>query len=49
MFRSVLVPLDGSTFGEQALPLAMSIARRAADKVLRGTATPVLVHRPLDK
>ena len=29
MYRSVLVPLDGSTFGEQALPLAQSIARRA--------------------
>src|SRR5262249_51840495 len=29
MYRSVLVPLDGSTFGEQALPLALSIARRA--------------------
>src|SRR6476620_6031268 len=29
MYRSVLVPLDGSAFGEQALPLALSIARRA--------------------
>jgi nucleotide-binding universal stress UspA family protein len=29
MFRSLLVPLDGSSFGEQALPLALSIARRA--------------------
>ena len=29
MFRSLLVPLDGSTFGEHALPLALSIARRA--------------------
>jgi len=28
MYRSLLVPLDGSTFGEQALPLAVSIARR---------------------
>jgi nucleotide-binding universal stress UspA family protein len=27
MFRSILVPLDGSSFGEQALPLALSIAR----------------------
>src|SRR5262249_2278187 len=27
--HSVLVPLDGSRFGEQALPLALSIARRA--------------------
>jgi len=29
MFRSLLVPLDGSTFAEHALPLALSIARRA--------------------
>jgi nucleotide-binding universal stress UspA family protein len=27
--RSVLVPLDGSPFGEQALPAAISLARRA--------------------
>jgi nucleotide-binding universal stress UspA family protein len=29
MYRSLLVPLDGSAFGEHALPLALSIARRA--------------------
>jgi nucleotide-binding universal stress UspA family protein len=29
MYRSLLVPLDGSLFGEHALPLALSIARRA--------------------
>jgi nucleotide-binding universal stress UspA family protein len=29
MLRSILVPLDGSTFGEHALPLALSLARRA--------------------
>jgi nucleotide-binding universal stress UspA family protein len=29
MFRSLLVPLDGSLFAEHALPLALSIARRA--------------------
>ena len=29
MIRSVLVPLDGSPFGEHALPLAVSVARRA--------------------
>lgn len=28
MYRSLLVPLDGSDFGEQALPLALSLARR---------------------
>jgi nucleotide-binding universal stress UspA family protein len=29
MYRSILVPLDGSPFSEHALPLALSIARRA--------------------
>jgi nucleotide-binding universal stress UspA family protein len=29
MFRSVLVPLDGSVFAEQALPLALSVVRHA--------------------
>ena len=29
MYRSILVPLDGSPAGEHALPLAVSIARRA--------------------
>ncbi len=29
MIRSVLVPLDGSTFSEHALPLALNIARRS--------------------
>jgi nucleotide-binding universal stress UspA family protein len=29
MLRSILVPLDGSTFGEHALPIAASLARRA--------------------
>ena len=28
MYRNLLVPLDGSAFGEQALPMALSIARR---------------------
>ena len=28
MLRSIVVPLDGSPFGEQALPLAVSIARK---------------------
>jgi nucleotide-binding universal stress UspA family protein len=37
MIRNVLVPLDGSTFGEHALPLAASLARRAG-------ATLHLVH-----
>ena len=29
MYHSILVPLDGSTFGEHALVFALSIARRA--------------------
>src|SRR5688572_11706389 len=29
MFRSLLVPLDGSTFAEHALPVALAVARRA--------------------
>ena len=30
MFRTILTPLDGSTFGEWALPVALNIARRSA-------------------
>jgi nucleotide-binding universal stress UspA family protein len=29
MFRKILIPLDGSVVAEQALPLALSVARRA--------------------
>lgn len=29
MYRNILVPVDGSPFGETALPLALSLARRA--------------------
>jgi nucleotide-binding universal stress UspA family protein len=42
MFQSILVPLDGSTFGEHALPLALAVARRA-----RAALTLVHVHAPL--
>jgi nucleotide-binding universal stress UspA family protein len=42
MYRSILVPLDGSAFGEHALPLALSVARRA------GAELQLLhVHAPL--
>jgi len=42
MYRSLLVPLDGSTFAEHALPLALGLARRA------GAALNVVsVHVPL--
>ncbi len=33
MYQSILTPLDGSAFGEHALPLARSIARRAKAKL----------------
>ena len=33
MYRSILVPLDGSAFGEHALPLAAGIARRAGARL----------------
>lgn len=42
MLRSILVPLDGSPFGEQALPQAMALARRDG-----ATLELVHVHRPL--
>jgi nucleotide-binding universal stress UspA family protein len=29
MYRNIFVPLDGSTFGEHALPLALEVARRS--------------------
>ena len=41
-FRSVLVPLDGSPLAEQAIPLALEIARAARSKVRL-----VLVHHSL--
>jgi len=37
MYRTIMVPLDGSSLGEYALPLALGIARRAS-------ATVDLVH-----
>src|SRR5205823_6503664 len=39
MFRSLLVPLDGTPFGEHALPLAAGVARRSG-------AAVHLVHVP---
>jgi nucleotide-binding universal stress UspA family protein len=41
MYRSLLVPLDGSAFAEQAFPLALSIARRAG-----ATISVAQVHEP---
>jgi nucleotide-binding universal stress UspA family protein len=42
MYRTLLVPLDGSTFGEQALPLALNIARKAGGDLLLIHALPPL-------
>ena len=33
MFHIILTPLDGSSFGEHALPLALSIARRSGESL----------------
>lgn len=33
MIATILVPLDGSRFGEEALPYALEFARRAKAKV----------------
>jgi nucleotide-binding universal stress UspA family protein len=33
MYRAILVPLDGSEFGQQALPVALSIAQRVGARV----------------
>jgi nucleotide-binding universal stress UspA family protein len=42
MYRSILVPLDGSPFGEHALPLAISLARRTgATLQLLNVLTPI--------
>lgn len=41
MYRSLLVPLDGSEFGEHALPLALGLARR-----LRAALQVIHVHVP---
>lgn len=48
MIRTILVPLDGSTFGEQALPLALSLARRAEARLeLLHVHTPVQEYSEL--
>jgi nucleotide-binding universal stress UspA family protein len=44
MYRSLLVPLDGSASSEHALPIAVSIARRSG-----ATLHLVYVHVPFDR
>src|SRR5262245_36635614 len=42
MYRSLLVPLDGSSFAEPALPVAQAIARRAGARLhLVSVVTPL--------
>jgi nucleotide-binding universal stress UspA family protein len=42
MYRTLLVPLDGSTFAEHALPAALAIARRAHSRLhLVSVVTPL--------
>lgn len=43
MFHSVMVPLDGSAFSEQALPLALRIARRANAELNLATVRATLL------
>jgi nucleotide-binding universal stress UspA family protein len=46
MFRSILVPLDGSRFGEHALPYAVGVARRtgARIQVVHKHVPPAPIH-----
>jgi nucleotide-binding universal stress UspA family protein len=46
MFRTILTPLDGSAFGEHALPLALSVARRsgAALRLLNVQPPPATIY-----
>ena len=48
MFSRILVPLDGSTRSERALPYAVQLARRfTAQLVLLGVVPPVAYEPPL--
>jgi hypothetical protein len=52
MYTSILVPLDGSSFGEHALPLALSVARqsgamRIGQTTARSTRSSVSANAPI--
>ncbi len=44
MYRTILVPLDGTDFGEQALPVAMAIARRSGARVILAHVHELSAH-----
>lgn len=44
MYRSILVPLDGSLFAEHALPVALAIARRSGARLSLVTVTTPLAE-----
>jgi nucleotide-binding universal stress UspA family protein len=45
MFKSILVPLDGTTFAEHAIPLAASVARHTGATLRLLTVMPPLADR----
>ena len=49
MYRSILVPLDGTAFGEQALPLARALAKRTGSSLhLVHVHTPGAASSPIE-
>lgn len=44
MYRSILVPLDGSTFAEHALPLALALAKRSRARLYLVTVSTPLAE-----
>jgi len=48
MYRSILVPLDGTTFAEHALPVAMALARRANARLHLVSVSPPLTEAYLE-
>jgi nucleotide-binding universal stress UspA family protein len=44
MYHSILVPLDGSTFGEHALPVALGLARRCGASLQVALIHTAFVH-----